>query len=103
MSPLSTAGECATVDPLVHSIEGEQWKLPTPCTEWNVRDLVNHLVYEHLWTPHMVTGKTLDEVGHRFEGDVLGSDPQAAWGHATAGPRTPSEHRLRSKAGCIRR
>jgi hypothetical protein len=43
------------------------------------------LVYEHLWTPHMVTGKTLDEVGHRFEGDVLGSDPQAAWGHATAG------------------
>jgi hypothetical protein len=52
------------------------------------------LVYEHLWTPHMVTGKTLDEVGHRFEGDVLGSDPQAAWGHATAG----AEDALRAPA-----
>jgi uncharacterized protein (TIGR03086 family) len=76
---------CAAVNPLVHSIQGERWGPPTPCTEWNVRNLVNHLVYEHLWTPHLVAGKTLDEVGDRFEGDVLGSDPQAAWDHATAG------------------
>jgi uncharacterized protein (TIGR03086 family) len=74
---------CAAVDPLVHSIEGEEWRLATPCTEWNVRDLVNHLVYEHLWTPHMIAGKTLVEVGDRFEGDVLGSDPQGTWDDAT--------------------
>jgi hypothetical protein len=29
---------------LIDRITDGQWTASTPCTEWNVRDLVNHLV-----------------------------------------------------------
>ena len=44
-------------------------------TDWTVRDLVNHVVGEDLWTVPLLEGSTIEEVGDRFEGDVLGSDP----------------------------
>lgn len=61
----------------VAGIGAHQWDLPTPCTDWTVRDLVNHVVGEDLWTPPMVAGMTIEEVGDRFDGDVLGADPVA--------------------------
>ncbi len=42
---------------------------------WTVRDLVNHVTYENLWTVPLMGGATIEEVGDRFEGDVLGDDP----------------------------
>jgi uncharacterized protein (TIGR03083 family) len=38
------ARACEAVGDLIAEIRPEQWKAPTPCTEWNVRDVVNHLV-----------------------------------------------------------
>jgi uncharacterized protein (TIGR03086 family) len=64
---------------LVHAVRDDQWEQPTPCSEWNVRQLVNHLVYENRWTPPIFAGRTIEEVGDRFEGDLLGDDPKAAW------------------------
>jgi uncharacterized protein (TIGR03083 family) len=29
---------------LVAAVRDEQWSGPTPCAEWNVRDLLGHLV-----------------------------------------------------------
>ena len=29
---------------LITGVRAEQWNHPTPCTEWSVRDLVNHLI-----------------------------------------------------------
>jgi uncharacterized protein (TIGR03086 family) len=63
----------------VRAIAPDQWHLPTPCTGWSVRDLVNHLVYEDLWTPELFSGKTVAEVGDHYEGDLLGNDPRGAW------------------------
>jgi uncharacterized protein (TIGR03086 family) len=63
----------------VHAVGDDQWELPTPCSDWSVRELVNHLVYENRWTPPMLAGRTIEEVGDRFEGDLLGADPQGAW------------------------
>lgn len=74
-------------DGVVHQIEGHQWDAPTPCSEWTVRDLVNHLVYEQLWVPWLLRGATLEEVGDRFEGDMVGSDPIAAWEGAAEAAR----------------
>lgn len=66
----------------VHAVEDEQWSAPTPCDEWDVRTLVNHVLSEALWTPPLMAGQTIDEVGDRFEGDLLGDDPKAAWDEA---------------------
>lgn len=30
---------------IVEGIGDDQWGLPTPCTEWNVRQLVNHMAF----------------------------------------------------------
>ncbi|KAF4405054.1 MULTISPECIES: TIGR03086 family metal-binding protein [Streptomyces] len=71
-------------DRRVHRIGEDQWDQPTPCTDWTVRDLVNHLVSEHLWAPWLLRGATLEEVGDRFDGDVLGGDGVEAWERAGA-------------------
>lgn len=65
-------------------LEG-QWERPTPCREWTVRDLLNHLTAEHLWAPHLLRGETLEQVGSRYDGDVLGDDPMGAWRRAITG------------------
>jgi len=68
----------------VRSIRADQWTNPTPCTEWDVRALMNHIVGENLWVPPLLAGKTIAEVGSAFDGDVLGDDPLAAWRDSAA-------------------
>jgi uncharacterized protein (TIGR03086 family) len=53
----------------------DQWAEPTPCVDWDVRGLVNHITYEDLWTVPLMRGATIEEVGDQFEGDVVGTDP----------------------------
>ncbi|MCP2257868.1 TIGR03086 family protein [Streptoalloteichus tenebrarius] len=71
----------------VHRVSAERWNSPTPCVEWSVRDLVNHLTVEQLWAPWLLRGATLDEVGDRFDGDQLGDDPVRRWDRAARGSR----------------
>lgn len=68
----------------VHAISPDAWANDTADSDWTVRDLVNHLVSEHLWAPPLLAGQSMREVGDRFDGDVLGSDPVAAWDAAIA-------------------
>lgn len=63
---------------LLAGIGDDQWNNPTPCSEWNVRDLVNHITAENLWVPELIAGKTIAEVGSLFDGDVLGDNPKNA-------------------------
>ena len=63
---------------------GERWGWPTPCSEWDVRALCNHLLGEVLWVPSLMEGKTIDEVGDRFDGNVVGDEPVANWRAAAA-------------------
>jgi uncharacterized protein (TIGR03086 family) len=74
-------------DSRVHLVGAGQWDADTPCEDWSVRDLVNHLTSEHLWAPELFAGAALSDVGDRFDGDVLGGDPVAAWERAAAGSR----------------
>jgi uncharacterized protein (TIGR03086 family) len=64
---------------VVGGVTSEQWELPTPNQEWNVRELLNHVVVGNYWVPELVRGRSIDEVGDRYDGDVLGSDPVAAY------------------------
>jgi uncharacterized protein (TIGR03086 family) len=71
----------------VDAIRDDQWSGPTPCTDWDVRTLVNHLVYEAKWAPDLFHGKTVAEVGDRYEGDLVGDDPVGAWKSGNAEAR----------------
>lgn len=81
------AAAMSEFDRRVRAVRADHWRNPTPCTEWDVRALVNHLVTEQLWAPPLLEGATIDDVGDRFDGDQLGDDPVAAWAAAAAAAR----------------
>ena len=56
--------------------------------DWDVRALVNHLVGEQLWAEPMLTGKTIEEVGDQYSGDLLGDDPASIWREAAKASAT---------------
>lgn len=62
---------------LVDGVRPDQWRDGTPCSEWDVRTLAHHLLYEQRWVPPLCAGQTVAEVGERFEGDLLGEDASA--------------------------
>lgn len=65
-------------------ISADQWAAATPCSEWNVRSLVNHVGGEWLWVGELMSGKTIAEVGNSLDGDVLGDDPVGTVGRGQA-------------------
>lgn len=71
-------------DARVQEVRPDQWGDATPCTEWNVRQLVNHVAVENLWVPPLLAGRTIADVGTAYDGDQLGDDPAAAWSGALA-------------------
>jgi uncharacterized protein (TIGR03086 family) len=64
---------------LVAAVRPEQLGNDTPCEGWDVRTLLNHVVGGNWWAQELAGGKTIDEVGDRLDGDVLGDDPAAAY------------------------
>lgn len=60
-------------------VEKRHFKNSTPCTEWNTKALVNHMLYELSWIPDMLAGKTIKQVGTKYEGNLLGKDHIANW------------------------
>lgn len=59
----------------INEVRAGQWDDPTPCRDWSVRDLADHVTRGNLWTVPLLEGATIEEVGDRFDGDVLGDDP----------------------------
>lgn len=70
-------------DRRVRAVGPVDWALPTPCDDWDVHDLVNHLTTEQLWVPHLLNGARTEDLGDRFEGDNLGEEPAATWSVAS--------------------
>lgn len=66
----------------VRMVQQDMLNNPTPCSEWKLKDLLNHMVNELLWAPEIIKGKTTEQVGDRYDKELLGSDPQYAWKHA---------------------
>jgi uncharacterized protein (TIGR03086 family) len=64
---------------VVAAIPADQWQSSTPCSDWDVRGLVNHLVSGNLWAAELGAGATIEGVGDRLDGDRLGADPAAAY------------------------
>jgi uncharacterized protein (TIGR03086 family) len=71
----SMAGTRAYID----AVRGDQWHAPTPCTDWDVKQIANHIIGENLWAGEILEGKTIAEVGSKFDGDLAGQDPATAY------------------------
>jgi uncharacterized protein (TIGR03086 family) len=80
VAPLSTALD-ATGE-LVAGVRADQWQLPTPCSDWTVRQLVNHVVGGQRLFTRVLHGEPLpdpSQLGRRGGQDQLGDDPSAAY------------------------
>jgi uncharacterized protein (TIGR03086 family) len=70
---------------VVDRIAGDQWEREVPegmrylDGQRTVRDIVNHHARDDAWVPEVLAGRTLAEVGDRYDGDLLGADPRAAY------------------------
>jgi uncharacterized protein (TIGR03086 family) len=62
----------------VAAVPAGSWDAPTPCSDWDVRALLQHVVNELRWIPPLLDGATVAEVGDRFDGDLLGDHPAGA-------------------------
>ncbi len=64
---------------LVADVTAEQWSAQTPCTEWKVRDLVNHMVGTSRFLVAAATRATPSDAP---DADHLGDDPVGAFAAA---------------------
>lgn len=62
----------------VRTVPDGAWARPTPCADWDVRTLVNHVVGEERWVVPLLEGKTIEQVGATLDGDLLGELPGQA-------------------------
>ena len=69
---------------IVRGIAAECWHVSTPCPGWDARTLVNHLVSGNLWAAELAAGGTIESVGSRLGGDLLGDDPGQAYEQSAA-------------------
>lgn len=59
---------------VLSKVTADQWSLPSPCSEWDVRGVAQHMTQGALMVADCVAGKTFVP----SEGDVVGTDPAAA-------------------------
>lgn len=77
---------------LVGRVGPEQWDNPTPCTEWNVRTLVGHLIVGMQGYCDLLKGASAAEYLSMFERQsvAVGTDPVAACESAVRSARAAS-------------
>ncbi len=79
--PLADLGRAlAATEAVVVGIRADQWPAPTPCTELDVRGVLNHLVQGNLLFAAIIGGEPRPVPG----ADHLGGDPPAAYRRAAA-------------------
>ena len=66
-----------SMEKLIANTRDDQMALPTPCTEWTVRDLVNHFVGGGHMFAAIYRGESIPDMDGPVP-DMLGSDPAAA-------------------------
>lgn len=68
------SGALAVATSVVKQVRSDQYANETPDSEWDVRDLLGHIFYELNWVPDIVEGKTIEEVGSKYDGDLVGDE-----------------------------
>ena len=78
------ARSSAALGDLIDRIVVDQWTAPTPCTEWTVRDVVNHLAGMNLVFVAMFENSPMPERG----AEPFGADPAEAYRRAAVALQT---------------
>ena len=73
----------AGFDERLRHIEASDWARSTPCAEWDVRQLVNHMVRGNLNYTALVRGGTAADFLRMRDVDALGDDPLATYRTST--------------------
>jgi len=74
----------AALRDVIDMIEPDQLSLPAPA-EWarkpnpTLRDILAAHAFDEAWVPDVLAGRTAEEVGDRYDGDLLGDDPIASY------------------------
>lgn len=71
---------------VVSQIKPDQWEM-TMSPEFRtrkagpatLREIINYHAYDDAWVPETLAGKTIEEVGAKYDGDLLGDDLKSAW------------------------
>lgn len=63
----------------LRTVQPEQWTWPTPCSEWNVRQLVNHMTRGNLGYVRLLHDGTAADFIRLRDEDALGADPVTAY------------------------
>lgn len=82
MTPKLIQSVCSTTEPVIAAIGVEHYSLPTPCTDWNVGHLLNHVVGAlHLGAGLLSDTAPIVEVGPGQvpPEDLVGDDALAAY------------------------
>ena len=66
---------------VVDQIRDDQWALRVPDdmtrrTGTTLRETVNYHAYDDAWVPDVLAGRTIAEVGDKYDGDLLGDHPK---------------------------
>jgi uncharacterized protein (TIGR03086 family) len=74
---------------LVGQVGPEQWNNPTPCTEWNVKTLVGHLIAGSQGYCDLLKGAPATKFRSMMErqGEAVGTDPVATYKSAVRSVR----------------
>lgn len=74
-------------DRRVTAVDPAQWHAATPCREWDVTDLVDHLVDEQRWVPHLLRGLTMAQAGEAVSAAAPAGDPARQWSETSRAAR----------------
>jgi uncharacterized protein (TIGR03086 family) len=70
---------CGEFERVLIEVRDAQWAWPTPCVEWNVRQLVNHMTRGNLNYARLAEGASAAEFLRRRDVDALGNDQIGAY------------------------
>lgn len=85
---------------VVAGIKPDQWHNSTPCADWDVRELANHLIAGNWWAAELANGATIADVGDRLDGDVLGTNPLSVYDNSAVAAAAVFEREGAMSAPC---